>query len=867
VACLFCGKEIGPIRILRDSEFCTSKHRNEYKERLQRVLLQNNEAAAAPTRMASFMETSPAREGNPQRSVASFDFGTDHVTHVAFSWTLTIPPVLGSRFAPLAPKARQTGPARATGSHPATATRIFTDRSFLPLTQMPQAAGAAGLRNLPLFSLAGLDYPAARQAPDGTRYAGEGLVARARSASALPDLALSAAEYEPFVEAAEPIAPPALCEDWVAIPAAEAVECEVRPGFAGVLAPVITLRLPQDWHKSAVRLTPLETALPSPAPEPVECEVSPHSSLLPLTSVATPCQLPDLTAVAAPYASINATADRWIPIPESEPVTRNVHASETLSPLAFQTAPLQMAPFSVELAGETSGTLSAPRLCASEQPPAPLPVQTPQVAAAYSAAILATAPSLRLNVLELRPRFAEAVCAPAGFETKAPAPAAPQARLPKGDAAVLKPISTLRAIIPTTDAERPEPAIPEGQLIPLEYHCIRGRGLCQAGLAWVTPAIDLTMTPFGVRPFFETVEDVERPDIDKKKPNLAEIFSISDVARFRRSTVARHAAKAIAASVLVAIGLWFGSHTASLGRRVVNRDASADVAVLNNPGFSAGGTGRLPGASHVTPVAWARTVIGKRAASEVTDTFKAGMVAWGAPAKGWAPGWSRHPDGYVRPGQLALFHPSLAYADYRLEFFGQIENKGMSWVVRAHDQKNFYAMKFNVVEPGLRPILSMVHYPVVGGKQGHKTEVPLSIMVHNNTAYHVAVQVKGNRFITSIEGQEVDTWTDDTLTSGGVGFFSEAGERARLYWMKVSRNDDWLGRVCAFLSGNSVEESTETAWLERTRPEDGLPTPMPARHTPESWEAVLAAEAGEQSLAGAPRGRAANNGRIRLWSS
>jgi hypothetical protein len=216
---------------------------------------------------------------------------------------------------------------------------------------------------------------------------------------------------------------------------------------------------------------------------------------------------------------------------------------------------------------------------------------------------------------------------------------------------------------------------------------------------------------------------------------------------------------------------------------------------------------------------------------------------------------------------LALFHPSLAYADYRLEFFGQIENKGMGWVVRAHDQQNFYAMKFNVVEPGLRPILSMVHYPVVGGKQGHKTEVPLSIMVHNNTAYHVAVQVKGNRFVTSIEGQEVDTWTDDTLASGGVGFFSEAGERARLYWMKVSRNDDWLGRMCAFLSGNSVEESTETVWLERTLPGDRRPVPTPARNAPESWEAVLAAEAGEQSFAGAPRGRAANNVRIRLWSS
>jgi hypothetical protein len=181
----------------------------------------------------------------------------------------------------------------------------------------------------------------------------------------------------------------------------------------------------------------------------------------------------------------------------------------------------------------------------------------------------------------------------------------------------------------------------------------------------------------------------------------------------------------------------------------------------------------------------------------------------------WAPGWSRHPDGYVRTGQLALYRPSAVYSDYRLEFFAQIESKSMGWVVRARDLQNYYAMKFTVVDPGLRPIIAMVHYPVVGGKKGHSVEVPLSVMVHNNTPYHVAVEVKGNRVITSIEGQEVDRWTDDTLESGGVGFFSEPGERARLYWMKLAANDDLLGRICAYFSGGSEEGSETTAQWRR----------------------------------------------------
>jgi hypothetical protein len=146
----------------------------------------------------------------------------------------------------------------------------------------------------------------------------------------------------------------------------------------------------------------------------------------------------------------------------------------------------------------------------------------------------------------------------------------------------------------------------------------------------------------------------------------------------------------------------------------------------------------------------------------------------------------------------------MKFTDYRMEFFGQIESKSIGWVVRAHDPKNYYAMKFTVIQSGLRPLIAMVHYPVTDGHAGKPIETPLmDVMVHNNTPYHVAVTVAGNRIITSIEGQEVDRWIEDQIPSGGVGFYSDAGERARLYWMKVSKNEDFLGKVCAYLSGSA----------------------------------------------------------------
>jgi hypothetical protein len=94
----------------------------------------------------------------------------------------------------------------------------------------------------------------------------------------------------------------------------------------------------------------------------------------------------------------------------------------------------------------------------------------------------------------------------------------------------------------------------------------------------------------------------------------------------------------------------------------------------------------------------------------------------------------------------------------------------------------------------------------------------------------VSVAVKGNRFTASIDGQEVDSWTDQAPSTGGVGFFSEAGERARLYWMRVSKNQDLLGRICAYLANSS---STSTAGLHVPGtpavpiPAGGMPLPQP----------------------------------------
>jgi len=69
------------------------------------------------------------------------------------------------------------------------------------------------------------------------------------------------------------------------------------------------------------------------------------------------------------------------------------------------------------------------------------------------------------------------------------------------------------------------------------------------------------------------------------------------------------------------------------------------------------------------------------------------------------------------------------------------------------------------------------------------------------------VSVRGNHFLTSINGQLMSSWTDNLLSRGGVGFFSESGESALLKWVNVSERDSMLARFTSHFSLITVPTS------------------------------------------------------------
>jgi hypothetical protein len=194
-----------------------------------------------------------------------------------------------------------------------------------------------------------------------------------------------------------------------------------------------------------------------------------------------------------------------------------------------------------------------------------------------------------------------------------------------------------------------------------------------------------------------------------------------------------------------------------------------------------------------------KETIQNRAAVHMEHDFSTSLDGWyGGPD--WAKSWSRDAAGFVRAGQLALYRPSQQLSNYRFEFLGQISGRDIGWVFRAADLQNYYATQLTIVKPGPLPEMALVRYQVIGGKETARVQVPVRVAMQNGRPYRIEEDVAGSGFTTSVDGEVIDSWADDRLRAGAVGFFGEPKDKPNLYWVKVTNNDDFWGKVCGILA-------------------------------------------------------------------
>jgi len=192
-----------------------------------------------------------------------------------------------------------------------------------------------------------------------------------------------------------------------------------------------------------------------------------------------------------------------------------------------------------------------------------------------------------------------------------------------------------------------------------------------------------------------------------------------------------------------------------------------------------------------------------RGAVAFDEDFRAGLDDW-TDRQNSRPTWRSDAAGFVHPAALALYRPSLGLTDYHLQFVGTIDHTALSWVVRAADFDNYYAVRIAVLKPGPVPEIGVTRYAVINGKTQNQVTTPMWMSARPDTVYHVSLDVKGDHYALSVQDQLVDSWSEPRLQRGGIGLFSDQDAGSRVEAVQVKEHYDMLGRLCAFLAPPAV---------------------------------------------------------------
>jgi hypothetical protein len=184
---------------------------------------------------------------------------------------------------------------------------------------------------------------------------------------------------------------------------------------------------------------------------------------------------------------------------------------------------------------------------------------------------------------------------------------------------------------------------------------------------------------------------------------------------------------------------------------------------------------------------------------QIEDKFQAGLRNWlPAPGTGMS-GW-RIDNGLMRPGGLRIWDESRNLADYSFQFEGRVENRSLGWVVRAPNHNNYYAAKLSIPERGGSARPEIIRFSVIQGQESRRQHFPIPVVLEKGEFYEYEVRAVGDRILTIIGGRVVDQWRDARFRTGGVGFFSERGDKSSIRWAKLQEGESIADKLRSYLT-------------------------------------------------------------------
>jgi hypothetical protein len=165
---------------------------------------------------------------------------------------------------------------------------------------------------------------------------------------------------------------------------------------------------------------------------------------------------------------------------------------------------------------------------------------------------------------------------------------------------------------------------------------------------------------------------------------------------------------------------------------------------------------------------------------KLEESFDAGLKNWIGGIENW-----RVDAAGAHPGSLALYKPSLGLRDYELQFLVRVDKGAVTCVFRASGFDEYYAASVSAAPDGTREFSRRT---VIAG--AIESPEPLKLPPGTRAAFTVKLRARGREFSVHVDGQSIESWTDDRLQSGGIGFMGAPEDRARLYWVRISRLGD-----------------------------------------------------------------------------
>lgn len=194
----------------------------------------------------------------------------------------------------------------------------------------------------------------------------------------------------------------------------------------------------------------------------------------------------------------------------------------------------------------------------------------------------------------------------------------------------------------------------------------------------------------------------------------------------------------------------------------------AAALVLTISGFAYFALNSSKASATTTPVATAKAKTSEMPAYKQGQQINSG---------GWIEDWA--PNDSLR--RVTLLRGSTPFSDYRMQFSAQIQKKAIGWMFRGINPKNFYVVKLEKQTSGIEPIVALVRYAVIDGKNESRVETVLPMKVRVDTTYKIRFDAVGPNFAVWVNGQQIDQWKDTRLGSGGLGLYSEGDEAAAVH--------------------------------------------------------------------------------------